>query len=135
VSTADILTAREYVGVLVGDASRYPEGVVRTVTISGGSSGAAVPGCLSVAPATPGREPVVMLELPAAGSVRVATDPAANVSMAFVQGDARGRPRVITATPGGGIGVGVPRATNVELTLPPTTTTLCGLGTAEVRSR
>ena len=77
----------------------------------------------------------MLLELPTAGSFRVATDPAADVSMAFVQGDARGRPRVITATPGGGIGVGVPRATNIELTLPPTTTTLCGLGAAEVRNR
>ena len=135
VSTADILTAREYVGAVIGDASRFPEGIVRTVTISHGSSRAAAPGCVSVAPTTPGIAPVVMLELPSAGSFRVATDPAANVSMAFLQGDARGRPRLLSATPGGGTGVGVPRPTNVELKLPPTTTTLCGLGTAEVRSR
>ncbi len=135
VSTADILTAREYVGAVIGDASKYPEGVVRTVTITGGSSGAAAPGCLTVAPATPGRRPVVLLELPAAGSFRVANDPAATAIMSFVQGDARGRPREFPTGPGGGTGVGVPRATNVELTLAPTTTTLCGLGTAEVRSR
>jgi hypothetical protein len=135
VSTADILTAREYIGAVIGDASRYPEGVVRTVTITDGSSGAAASGCLTVAPATPGRRPVVLLELPAAGSFRVANDPAATAAMTFVQGDARGRPREIPTGPGGGTGVGVPRATNVELTLPPTTTTLCGLGTAEVRSR
>ncbi len=136
VSTADILTAREYVGAVIGDASRYPEGVVRTVTITDGSSGTAAPGCLTRRTATPGRRPVVLLELPAAGSFRVATDPAANLGDGLPAGRRAGRPRVLaSATPGGGTGVGVPRPTNVELTLPPTTTTLCGLGTAEVRSR
>lgn len=135
VSTADVLTAREYVEAVIGDASKYPEGVVRRVTIADGSSGAAASGCLSVAPAAPGTKPVVVLELPSAGSFRVATDPAATVSMAFVDGDARGRPREFATSPGNGTGVGVSRATNVELTLPPTTTTLCGLGAAEVRSR
>ncbi|HLM16753.1 MAG TPA: hypothetical protein VK549_02955 [Acidimicrobiia bacterium] len=135
VSTADVLTAREYVGAVIGDASKYPEGVVRTVRIAGGSSGAAAPGCLTVAPATTGPRPVVLLALPSAGSFRVATDRAATASMTFVQDDARGRPRLIDTSPGDGTGVGVARATNVELTLPPTTTTLCGLDGAEVRGR
>jgi hypothetical protein len=77
----------------------------------------------------------VLLGLPAAGSFRLATDSAATASMAFVQGDARGRPREFPTSSGDGTGVGVARKTNVELTLPPTTTTLCGLGAAEVRSR
>jgi hypothetical protein len=85
---------------------------------------------MTVAPATPGGRPVVRVELPGAGSFRVATDPAAVASLAWVQGGTQGRPRPFTTTPGGGTGVGVARAATLELTLPATTTTLCGLGPA-----
>ena len=132
VSRADVLTARAYVQTVVGDASKYPEGRARTVTVSDGSSGAAGAGCLSIAPATPGRRPVVLVELPAAGSFRVATDRDATASLAWVQRSTHGRPRLFTTTPGGGTGVGVAQAANLELTLPATTTTLCGLGSAAI---
>jgi hypothetical protein len=135
VSTADLLTAREYVETVLGDASRFPEGVASSVTVTDGATGAAPAGCVAIAPATPGARPRVVIVLPSAGSFRVATDPADEAALTFTEGDARGRPRAFPTTPGGGTGVGVARATNVELTLPSTTTTLCGLGAADVRTR
>jgi hypothetical protein len=132
VTKEDVLTAREYVETVIGDASRYPEGVVRSVTIARGSAGVVASGCLSVAPATPGTHPLVVLELPTAGSFRVATDPAAPASLSFVDGGAHGRPREFPTAPGDGVGVGVSRATDIELTLPTTTTSLCGLGSPTV---
>jgi hypothetical protein len=132
VSAADVLTAREYVQVVIGDASKYPEGVASSVTITGGSAGAAPAGCTTVAPATPGRRPVARVELPRAGSLRVASDPAATASLSWVQGREHGRPRPFTTTPGGGTGIGVAQAATLELDLPATTTTLCGLGSAVV---
>jgi hypothetical protein len=132
VSTADLLTAREYVQVAIGDPSKYPEDVASTVIVTGGSTGAASAGCLTVAPATPGRRPAVLIELPTAGSFRVATDPEATATLSWVQGRDRGRPRPFTTTPGGGAPVGVAQPATLELRLPPTTTTLCGLGSAGV---
>jgi hypothetical protein len=132
VSASDVLTAREYVQVVIGDASKYHEGVASSVTIARGSSGAASEGCVTVAPATPGRRPVVRIELPAAGSFRVATDREAVASLSWVQDRVHGRPRPFTTTPGGGTGVGVAQAADLRLILPPTTTTLCGLGSAAV---
>ena len=133
VSTADVLTAREYVGAVIGDASAYPDGVVQSVSVSGGVTTATTPGCVAVAPSTPKTTPRVRLQLPAAGSFRIATDTAAPASLEFVEGGAAGRPRPFDTAAGGGVGVGVARATNVVLTLPPTITTICGLGSADVR--
>jgi hypothetical protein len=128
VSAADVLTAREYVQTVIGDASKYPEGLVRAVTITSGRPEAAAPGCVTVAPARPETRPVVLLTLSSAGAFRIATEHAATASLAFVAGEARGRPREVPTRPGTGIGVGVSRGMDIELTLPPMTTTLCGLG-------
>ena len=132
VSTADVLTAREYVQVAIGDPSKYPEGVASSVTVTGGSTGAASAGCLTVAPVTPGRRPTVRVELPAAGSFRVATARPAIATLSWAQGRDRGRPRPFTTTPGQGTRLGVSQSATLELRLPPTTTTLCGLGSAAV---
>ncbi len=134
VSTADVLTAREYVGAAVGDASKYPEGAVQTVDVVDGIATPAASGCIAFSPRD-GRHPRVRLDLPTAGSFRVATDVPTDASFRFVDGDAAGRPRGFTTAPGGGAGIGVPRPTDVELTLPLTTTTICGLGSADVRNR
>ncbi len=135
VSADDVLTAREYVQTVVGDASRYPDGVVSSVVVSGGTPTAGAPGCVAISPTTPGTRPVVLLQLPSAGSFRVATDRPAEASLAFVDGGERGEPRAFTTEPDGGIGVGVSRAAAIELSLPRATTTLCGLGTPDVRKR
>jgi hypothetical protein len=133
VSTADVLTARGWIEAVVGDASHYPEGVVESVTTEGASTAAAAPGCVTVAPARPGTAPVVRLVLPRPGSFRVATARLQPASLAFVQGHTRGRPREFDIAPGAGTGIGVSRATDIELTLPKFTTTLCGLGATAVR--
>jgi hypothetical protein len=133
VSATDVLTAREYVETVIGDASQYPEGVATSLTVSGGTATAGAPGCAVISPNETGARPAVLVELPRAGSFRVATDRPAAVYMAFLDGTARGRPRGFLSAPEGGTGVGVSRATNVELTLPRTTTTLCGIGSADVR--
>jgi hypothetical protein len=135
VSAGDVLTAREYVQTVVGDASKYPEGVVSSAVVSGATFTAGAPGCVVLSPTGSGTSPTVLLQLPAAGSFRVANDRPAVASLTFVDGDSRGRPRGFDTAPDGGIGVGVSRATDVELTLPRTTTTLCGLGAADVRNR
>jgi hypothetical protein len=136
VSTADVLTAREYVEVVIGDASAYPEGVATLVSVSDASTGAAAdPGCVALASAAPGSRPVARLRLPAAGSFRVITPGEADVWLTFVERGQRGRPRPFTAGPGDGTAVGISRATDAELELPPGTTTLCGLGSASVASR
>jgi hypothetical protein len=132
VSTVDVLTAREYVQIAIGDPSKYAEDVASTVRITGGATGAASPGCLTVAPATPGRRPAVRVELPSAGSFRVATAREAIATLSWVQGRERGRPRPFTTTPGGGARVGVAQPATLDLRLPATTTTLCGLGSAAV---
>jgi hypothetical protein len=133
VSTSDVLTAREYVETVVGDASRYPEGTATAALVTGATTTAGAPGCVVISPDPSGPEPSVLVVLPAAGSFRVATDRIDDATLAFVDGTARGRPRGFSTAPGGGTGVGVSRATNVELTLPRTTTTICGLGAADVR--
>jgi hypothetical protein len=130
VSRADVLTAREYVETVIGSASAYPEGAAHLARAEHASTGAATAqGCLTVAPATPGAQPVVTLDLPAAGSFRVASDRAGTAALSLAEGSARGRPREFPTGPGDGTAVGISRATDVELTLPPgTTSTLCGLG-------
>lgn len=135
VSTSDVLTAREYVETVIGDASQYPEGVATAVLVSGATPTAGAPGCFAISPSDPGKRPSVLIELPAAGSFRVATDQPATASLRFVDGATRGRPRRFTTAPGDGVGVGASRATDIELTLPRATSTLCGLGTADVRKR
>ena len=70
----------------------------------------------------------MLVRVPAAGSFRVATDPDATASLRFVEDGARGRPREFDTTRAGGTGIGVSRATDVELQLPAdTTSTICGL--------
>jgi hypothetical protein len=135
VSTSDVLTAREYVETVIGDASQYPEGVATSVLVSGGTLTAGSPGCFAISPSNPGTRPSVLIGLPAAGSFRVATDQPATASLRSAERATRGRPRLFTTAPGDGVGVGVSRATDVELTLPRATSTLCGLGTADVRKR
>jgi len=131
VSTADVLTAREYVEAVIGDASRYPEGVAVSVTASGGTLASAAPGCVTITPAPRAGRPRALVELPTAGSFRVATDRPATASLAFVEGSARGRPREFVTAPGDGTGIGVSRATDVEVELPGgIDSTLCGLGAA-----
>ena len=115
---ADVLTAREYVETVIGDASQYPEGMATAVLVSGGTPTAGAPGCSVISPSDPGTRPSVLIELPAAGSFRVATDQPATASLRFVDGATRGRPRPFTTAPGDGVGVGVSQATDVELTLP-----------------
>ena len=126
VSTADVLTAREYVETVIGDASKYPEGVATALTVTDGTVAPTAPGCVSITPRD-GQRPSVRFELPAAGSFRVATQRPDYALLSLVDGDARGRPREFPTSPGGGTGVGLSRASEVELTLPATTTTLCGL--------
>ncbi len=135
VSTSDVLTARQYVETVIGDTSQYPEGMATAVLVSGGTPTAGAPGCSVISPSDPRTRPSVLIELPAAGSFRVATDQPATASLRFVDGATRGRPRPFTTAPGDGVGVGASQATDVELTLPRTTSTLCGLGTADVRKR
>ncbi len=135
VSASDVLTAREYVETVIGDASKYPEGVATSVLVSGGTVTAGAPGCVVISPNPSGAPPAALLELPAAGSFQVATDRIDDASLVFVDGAARGSPRGFQTAPGDGTGVGVSRATDVELTLPRVTTTICGLGTADVRKR
>ncbi len=89
VSADDVLTAREYVQTVIGDASKYPEGVVTSVLVSGGTPTADAPGCVAISPTAPGTRPVVLLHLPSSGSFRVATDRPAAASLSFVDGDAR----------------------------------------------
>ena len=70
----------------------------------------------------------MLVRLPAAGSVRVATDEPGTASFRFVEDGARGRPRAFDTTPDGGTGIGVSRATDLELELPAgVTSTICGL--------
>ena len=130
VSQADVLTAREYVETVIGNASAYPEGVVRVERAEHASTGAATaPGCLTVTPATPRARPVVLLHVPAAGSFRVASDRADTTALSLVERSARGRSREFPTGPGDGTAIGISRATDLELTLPAgTTSTLCGLG-------
>jgi hypothetical protein len=122
VSKADVLTAREYIEAVVGDASKYPEGVATVSSPTGAALPRTADGCASA------RGGKVLVQVPVAGSFRVATDPSATAFLRFVEGTARGRPRQFDTTPGGGTGIGVSRATDVELQLPPgTTSTTCGL--------
>jgi hypothetical protein len=122
VTKADVLTAREYIEAVVGDASKDPEGVATASSPDGTGLPQSPDGCVS---ARGGR---VLVEMPVAGSIRVAADPTATAWLRFVDGDARGRPRQFDATPEGGTGSGVSRPTDVELQLPAgTTTTICGL--------
>jgi hypothetical protein len=133
VSPGDVLTAREYVETVIGDASKYPEGVATGLMLAGGTATAGAPGCVVISPSQSGKRPAVLVELPAAGSFRVVTDRIDEASLVFVDGTARGAPRGFQTAPGDGTGVGVSRATNIELMLPRTTTTICGLGSADVR--
>jgi hypothetical protein len=135
VSASDVLTAREYVETVIGDASRYPEGVATSVLVSGGTVTAGAPGCFVISPNPSGARPAVLLAFPVAGSFRVATDRPADAAIAFLDGPSRGHPRGFTTAQDGGTGVGVSRATDVELTLPRATATICGVGSADVRKR
>ena len=125
VSAADVVTAREYVEAVIGDASNYPEGVATLFSAGGSALPAMADGCASTGGGS------VLVRLPAAGSFRVATDPAATASLRFVEDGARGRPREFDTTPAGGTEIGVSRATDVELQLPADgTSTICGLATS-----
>ena len=113
VSTADVLTAREYVGAVIGDASKYPEGVVRTVDDHRTARrGAAAPGCLDRRADDAGRRAGRAARAPGRGFV-----PGGDRSgRRRVDGlRARATPPVDRAgsptAPGGGTGVGVPRPT------------------------
>jgi hypothetical protein len=124
VSRADVLTAREYVEAVLGDASKYPEGAASAFAAN------------TVLPTTPDRcaitrDATVRVRVPAPGSFRVATDDPVVASLRFVEGEARGRPRPFDTAAGDGIAIGVSRPTDLELELPAgTTTTICGLHAA-----
>ena len=119
VSTADVLTAREYVQTVIGDASEVPGGSRASVLVSDGTPSAAAPGCVAISPTTPGTRPVVLLELPSAGLVPGGDGPGPpTASLSFVRGRARGNHAQFTTEPDGGIGVGVSRGDDIELTLP-----------------
>jgi hypothetical protein len=124
VSRADVLTAREYVEAVIGDASKYPEGVA-----SAFAANTVIPTTLGRCATT--RNARVGVRLPVAGSFRVATDHPVVASLRFVEGEARGRPRPFDTAPGDGIAIGVSRPTDIEVELPAgTTTTICGLQAA-----
>ena len=81
---------------------------MRSAIIAGDAHRRRTPAASLISPTAPGRTPVVLLQLPAAGSFRVATDRPASASISFVDGWRRGRVAAeFTTAPGGGIGVGV----------------------------
>ncbi len=136
VSARDVLTAREYVETLIGGSPPYPEGGAELLRTRDTSTGAAAtPGCVAVAPSTPGARPIVTVRLPAAGAFRAASDRDATASLALVDGAARGEPREFPIGPEG-TAIGTSRRADVRLALPRgMTTTLCGLAATALSLR
>ena len=128
VTRADTLTAREYVQVAVNGPALFDEGVARVVGSEQARTAATgVPGCAQVIPE--GTNPSVTVELLSATSFRITPGGDGELSLQLEQGDARGRPRVLTATRGQETLLNVARGgLRARLGVTPHgVTTLCGL--------
>jgi hypothetical protein len=125
VNAEDVLTARQYVGAVIGDASAYPESVARVLDVP---VGRARPGpaadCITITATRRGT--TVVVEFPTAGSVRLTSARKGAATMSLEDGAHRGRPRPFTVGPRG-TGLGVARAADVRLHLPAARSTVCGL--------
>jgi hypothetical protein len=127
VSLADVLTAREYVETLIGGSSPYSEGVARVASVGGASSTRGAPGCVVITPSTPQSRPSVVVDVPTAGTFRVASNRDDTASLSLVHGRAHGEPREFPIGPAA-VPIGTSRATRMQVALPGgTTSTVCGL--------
>jgi hypothetical protein len=128
VTPADILTVREYLQVSVNGPAVFDEGVARVVG-SGHAKTAAtgVPGCVQVVPHGAGSS--VTLDLPSATSFRVTPGGDGELRLQLDEGNAQGRPRVLTATRGQEILLNVARGgLRARLGVPSRgVTTVCGV--------
>lgn len=128
VTPADILTVREYLQVAVNGPALFAEGAARVVG-SGHAKTAAtgVPGCVQVLPHGAGSS--VTLDLPSATSFRVTPGRPGELTLQLDEGDAQGRPRVLTATRGQEVLLNVSRGgLRARLGVPSRgVTTVCGL--------
>lgn len=128
ITEADVLTAREYVQMVVSGTGMFEEGKVAVVkTTHARLDATRAPGCVRVSSST--RRPFVTLAVPAAASFRLTTDRDWDVSAELEVGDERGRPRFIFAQRDKELVLSLARGDmNVRLGLPPRgETLLCGL--------
>jgi hypothetical protein len=128
VTRADILTIREYIQVAVNGPVLFDEGVARLVGSRHAKTAATgVPGCAQVVP--DGTNPTVTVDLPSATSFRVTPGRDGELSLQLEAGQARGRPRILTATRGLETLLNVARGgMRARLGVPPRgVTTVCGL--------
>jgi hypothetical protein len=126
VTRADVLTAREYVEVVIGSEDLYPTGIATVVDVSRGRATTTAAGCVDVV-ATSTAPAAATLRLPEAASFSIATRRPQIVALRFEEAGATGRPRRFDVGPGAGVTVSVSRGTDVRLAFTNRTTSLCGL--------
>ena len=128
ITEADVLTAREYVQMVIGSTGMFAEG---KVSVAGTTHARLVatgePGCVRASPSA--RPASVTIAFPIAASLRLETDRAWDVSMQLEADDMRGRPRFVFAQRGNELALSLARGDiDLVLGLPPhAAMTLCGL--------